>query len=707
MATPAPNRRQSTRQVRTSVSRPLNYYARPFTSRGHTLEQGTSNNAAPGFFPATQHFTDCLAALPREVMKHFSMMKEVEAKLHDPDERLKLALDKINCLPTPVQGQTYSAQNPFPGSTAANSANVSYNGSVNGATPMHHNQAVDVLDAAGQPEQQAQSAVNARVALFAEVHRAISEILHVIPEKIAIYDQADLALKKQTARMDSSWPYMELEFTEEARLGSSTHWAYTDKESKKVLPPTNDRSRREVASANNLAAAAMAVHEGDIAATRSEARREAMLANKRHRNQHLDSDFDDRPPPKKVQPRPRKPVETNIAPEGKIQGLGITNGTSHVSKKRKTEKEKAIPPPMERSMSGAMAQAGRTNAGSPRETLATESTRKKKAPASTPSLPKKKLPAGGANSPPVASSPLVGSFGPSRDASQRPQSSRVRQNSATNSIISAAQDASRVRPSSSASNRPLNGTSVYEQMEQIAGMGGQGLRSAQVTPRLGPAPDVTPSQDTLRDVPTIQETSTLKREDNADQNFDDAYPQMATAPPVTTRAGRTSKTATPITSAFPDIPLQRSRSTRNANNNSSHASSVSDSQPVAPTSTVATATITQKRSHKKGAGLAAQAAQKAAQELEEDGHSGAEGSDAAIEEEVDEDGDEPRYCYCNGVSYGEMIACDNENCSREWFHLSCAKLQKPPSSKEKWYCRNCAPAFEAKKEGKKARPGSR
>ena len=28
--------------------------------------------------------------------------------------------------------------------------------------------------------------------------------------------------------------------------------------------------------------------------------------------------------------------------------------------------------------------------------------------------------------------------------------------------------------------------------------------------------------------------------------------------------------------------------------------------------------------------------------------------------------DEPRYCYCNGVSYGEMVACDNEKCPREW-----------------------------------------
>jgi hypothetical protein len=30
-------------------------------------------------------------------------------------------------------------------------------------------------------------------------------------------------------------------------------------------------------------------------------------------------------------------------------------------------------------------------------------------------------------------------------------------------------------------------------------------------------------------------------------------------------------------------------------------------------------------------------------------------------------GDEHIYCYCNGVSYGEMVACDRQNCAREWY----------------------------------------
>ena len=48
-------------------------------------------------------------------------------------------------------------------------------------------------------------------------------------------------------------------------------------------------------------------------------------------------------------------------------------------------------------------------------------------------------------------------------------------------------------------------------------------------------------------------------------------------------------------------------------------------------------------------------------------------------EEEDFDVDEPRYCYCDEVSYGEMVGCDGDSCSREWFHLKCVGLQKAPS----------------------------
>lgn len=51
------------------------------------------------------------------------------------------------------------------------------------------------------------------------------------------------------------------------------------------------------------------------------------------------------------------------------------------------------------------------------------------------------------------------------------------------------------------------------------------------------------------------------------------------------------------------------------------------------------------------------------------------------------DPDEPTYCLCDQISFGEMILCDNDLCPIEWFHFSCVSLMTKP--KGKWYCPNC------------------
>ncbi|KAI8370473.1 chromatin remodeling protein [Radiomyces spectabilis] len=60
------------------------------------------------------------------------------------------------------------------------------------------------------------------------------------------------------------------------------------------------------------------------------------------------------------------------------------------------------------------------------------------------------------------------------------------------------------------------------------------------------------------------------------------------------------------------------------------------------------------------------------------------------------DPNEPLYCYCRQVSFGEMVACDNDECEIEWFHLECVGLRTPP--KGKWYCKNCAAELKGKKK---------
>ena len=79
----------------------------------------------------------------------------------------------------------------------------------------------------------------------------------------------------------------------------------------------------------------------------------------------------------------------------------------------------------------------------------------------------------------------------------------------------------------------------------------------------------------------------------------------------------------------------------------------------------------------------------------------------AAGEEID--ADEARYCYCGDVSYGDMVACENEmvsphylwlqnrfgrlltldQCEREWFHFGCVGLKEPPGRRVKWFCPDC------------------
>ena len=59
------------------------------------------------------------------------------------------------------------------------------------------------------------------------------------------------------------------------------------------------------------------------------------------------------------------------------------------------------------------------------------------------------------------------------------------------------------------------------------------------------------------------------------------------------------------------------------------------------------------------------------------------------DEDEEEQEDDSIYCFCRQKSFGEMVACENDQCKYEWFHLSCLGLKKPPEEQETWYCPEC------------------
>nr|CAD7599695.1 unnamed protein product [Timema genevievae] len=67
-------------------------------------------------------------------------------------------------------------------------------------------------------------------------------------------------------------------------------------------------------------------------------------------------------------------------------------------------------------------------------------------------------------------------------------------------------------------------------------------------------------------------------------------------------------------------------------------------------------------------------------------------ADPTSAEWTEDDPNDPRYCICNQVSYGDMVACDNEDCPYEWFHYPCVGILAPP--KGKWFCPQCTSSMK-------------
>ena len=268
-----------------------------------------------------------------------------------------------------------------------------------------------------------------------------------------------------------------------------------------------------------------------------------------------------------------------------------------------------------------------------------------------------------ANSPSIASSPVVGTFTTTKDIQrrspapslmQRVPSSRGRQNSGQSLL-----QENRNKPSSSAAVKATNGNGSHNtpyEVEKVSGLPSKNPNdtkssSKEVVSAKGDAllEENSSGQGVLRGGTAAGSRGTdksMKREDTDSKARIDRPRSIS----ISTRGGgKLSKTSTPTQGSFSES--QRSRPMRN--------------------------TEPPKRSHKKGAGLAAQLA---AQLAHED-----DASSLHSEEDDDDDDDtEPRYCYCNQVSYGEMVACDMDTCPREWFHLDCVGLSRAPTKNGKF-----------------------
>ena len=255
---PAPGRRaQPVRQTRTNPARSstrANGASRP---SGDGPLEGQKRTKAPGFLPAITHFTDAITALPKEVVRHFGLLKEVDAKLYGPENTLRELTEAALNTPAPA-----TAANAFsPGEPTASQPFLTSSS--------------DAEPSSGAVAATGDQAEWRRRELFFNLRVTLTEILVSLDEKNHVISTATQALQKQLARCESSYGSVGNEISDEARHGSLSHWAYAEKPGSRTNGSSNERPRRDVANASSLAGLT-----SEEMASRSESRREAMAARR-------------------------------------------------------------------------------------------------------------------------------------------------------------------------------------------------------------------------------------------------------------------------------------------------------------------------------------------------------------------------------------------------------------------------------------------
>ena len=657
MAAEAPSQRRSqpVRQARTNPNpvRSSLQAGRSSDARASANRSGPLGNQPIDIFPAITHFADTITALPKELVRHFTLLKEVDAKVFAPQEQLfKLASAATNAPLHEARQNNDGSSIAAPASSPMSAQNSSSGAAANVGQPVPtaasteeaNTAAGGVFDPSNIPRRQ----------LFRQTAFKIQEMLVSLEEKNHVLSTANEALSRQLARIEDVWPHLENEFSDEAKWGSTTHWAYPDNR----LGKHTERARRDGITAISAAAQALA----DEAAARSDARKQAVQAKRSLKNQHLGSDVDDLDGRPKKSGKSRKTADPNSVGLG-IQGSG-TNGSSQ--KRRKAEKA------ANGAAAGAMSSvfgpnASKPKTGSPRGTPAPDGAKKRKAlPSGNAGQNKKRyhsdnvadvclaeyltnfyVHSRSGASPSVTSSPVMGTLSESKPGARvspaptsapRPTTARARQNSiqsnADNGKASSISAANRMNGSGNGTPEATSGSGMEAKPSKDDG----GSMKAEMVKREAERADGAAGS-----------TSGTSNRDNKSDAFDrkrEASPLVA-PPMVTTKSGRASKPSTPALATFQEAAAaSRARSSRNADGNGRKKKSISAAQALIQ------------------------------QSADDDATSSAQGDD---EEEIDVD--EPTYCYCNSVSYGAMVACDADDCAREWFHLACVGLKVAPSSK--------------------------
>ncbi|KAF3078246.1 hypothetical protein TWF569_000803 [Orbilia oligospora] len=628
-----------------------------------TAMAGTNPRRPPQFYPGLAAFTDAIEALPQETIRHFTLLREVDAKASGPEDLLRNFIKNALSIPPPLQAPPKAEPITEPARVLDDQSDKPLSNNNN------NNNNNNTSSTSSNLSDNNQSNEHVKRSRLHEVRVLISDLLLTLDEKIHVISTASEALAKHQVRIDDAYGATTREIDSVLRDGNPAHWAYGNS----IL----ESSFNLGAGANeNMSTGYPVDPDSSIGTSRADGRREGASRRYAHAPEQLE--------PKTI--NQTEPTTLNYENSPTIPAAKRRKGVTHGNQLNKT---------LAPERSAAQARSGAYSNSHILQNTKTQpiakvhgsqsSTSNQKQPAS-----RKRMPA-----PPVATllSPTKHNFTDSRAMGAPPQSS---ENFIIAELDGGKKDMGHRNPRSKSHLTKPDAPRAVPKIDNHVKQE-EKILSFESKPATIPKP---PQDKSLQ---SENEAMVSSDKETSNQKLDSTAPQ-GTPADTTKDIAKNDQNVTlgdegpAAVEKFPrDINVAEKSSQVGPPKALPHRLFKSSNEPSVQMDDKSILNNARGDNGNNAGGNGNNDDNDDDDNNDDDDDEG-EGDD----DEGDVDADEMRYCYCNQISYGKMVACDGPGCQREWFHLPCVGLSHMPSSKDKWYCRECRTAIQNTPKASKA-----
>ncbi|KAK6503922.1 hypothetical protein TWF506_002145 [Arthrobotrys conoides] len=633
----------------------------------------TNPRRSPQFCPGLAAFTDAIEALPQETIRHFTLLREVDAKASGPEDLLRSFIKNTLSIPPPLQAPLETDPIAEPVRVLDDRSHLDGSLSNNNISDDNH------------------SNEHVKRSRLHEVRVLISDLLLTLDEKIHVISTASEALAKHQVRIDDAYDATTREIDSVLRDGNPAHWAYGNS----ILESSFNRG---VGANENTLTGYPVEPDPSIGASRTDGRREGVSRRYAHAPEQLDPKTTNQSEPAPIiyenspsipAPKRRKgathgnQLNKTVGPErSATQVRSGAYSNSHILQTTKTQALTKLPG-SQNSTGNQKQSTSRKRVSAPPAATTMSPTKQNftdsRAQGGLPLSENSIVPDGGkkdiGHRNPRSKTHLAKSEVPrvtpridnhvkqedkilpfeSKTASiLRPAQDKLLQSGNERTVNSDKESSSRKSDSTAPQEIPAITTQDTANHDQNITLGEELPAAIEKFPRAADAPEKGNGRGAV--------TSAVK---------------PAPKPPVVLDTVKSSQAALPKA-----IPRKLSKSSNDLSVQIDKRLSVNDTRGGGDNDVSG--------GYGGGEGGGNDDDADAADDDADDDEGDGDGDD----DEGDADADEMRYCYCNQVSYGKMVACDGPGCQREWFHLPCVGLSHMPSSKDKWYCKECRTSIQ-------------